>query len=87
MSDLFTIITENWTNFVFGSPLITGMIILGTFILFGVKHDWDSDAFIITIIPLLAILSGFLLPDFFFVLALISMGVVLGMALTKILSR
>lgn len=85
--EIFVIIGNNWINYIFGSQLIAGVIILGFFMLWGVRQGWSLEGYIVVLTPLIAITSAFLLPDYMFALTLFALGFLIGFGLLKIINR
>ena len=87
MSDLITLVVDNWVNYVFGSAIIAGLVILAAFLFYAVKNNWSIDATLVVGIPLVSILAAMLLPKWVFVIALIAIGTIIGLAFLKIINK
>lgn len=85
--DLISTVVTLWINNIFGTPLIAGIVVFGFFTLFGLRQGWNMGNYIVVLVPLIAITSAFLLPEYFFALVLIFLGILIGLALVRIASR
>lgn len=46
-----------WSNYIFGSPLIAGIVVLFFLILWGVRMGWSIDVFIVLLVPMIFLLT------------------------------
>lgn len=84
--DVLTITAQGWNNLVFGDPVIMALFVLLTFMIFGIFQGWSVEIHLVVLVPLIATLSFFILPIWIFALVLVGMGIIVFLAVKKLLN-
>jgi len=83
--ELISNVIAQYTNYLFGSPEITGFFLIFIVLVIGVVKGWNGGVFVAVLIPWIYIISGYLIPDEFKAVALIFSGFIIGLGILKLL--
>ena len=90
-TDLVTPVVDAWMNYVFGDAAMAGIIILFFLILWGLKQGWSGEVFIVLLIPMIFLLAvpaaGMEGLTVVFTILLVLGGVIIGLAIWKLMGR
>jgi len=87
MVDYISPIVNQWIWYVFGTPLIAGIVILFFLSIWGAKRNWSIGMYVVTFIPMVFLLSISVLPQGLEPILLITMGLIIGLAMLKVYNR
>jgi hypothetical protein len=88
--DLIAPFVNAWSNYVFGSPIIAGLVFMFFIMLWGMRRGWSLEIFIALFIPLLAILampSIGIVPVSILGIIIIGLGVLIALGLISLIKR
>ena len=90
-TDLVTPVVNAWMNYVFGDAAIAGIVILAFLVLWGLKQGWSGEVFIVLLIPMIFLLAiptaGIAGLGTVYAVVVIIAGIILGLAIWKLLGR
>lgn len=88
--DIVGPIADAWVNYVFGSMEITVIVVMIFVIGLGISRNWPLDLFIVTIPPLVLLMSLrtiALLPPAVWVLVLLGFGLIVGVGMLRLIRQ
>ena len=88
MPDYIGIVVQHWVEYIFGSVLIGGIVLLFFLALWGLKRNWSLDMYIIVFVPIIAVMTlssvGNVFGDMLFTGIVIILGLIIGIGFIKI---
>lgn len=85
MSDFWTIVGQNWLTYIFGDPLIAGIVIMLFITMIGLRLGFEGEYFVVLgMVGIGVMVSMSLLPEYIELLGLIVGGFIFGLALSRI---
>ena len=90
MVDVITLVgtvATNYIQYVFGSPLLAGAGFMMMFVLIGIRFNWGMDLYIITMLPVVAYMTGTLMGTGLQPLILMGIGLILGLGVLALVRR
>ena len=88
--DLISPIVNAWSNYVFGSPIIAGLVFMFFIMLWGMRRGWSLETFIALFIPLLAILTMPAIgiePVSIIGIIIIGLGILIALGIISLIKR
>jgi hypothetical protein len=87
MVDYLGPVAEVWIQYVFGSAMIGGLVIMFFLALWGIKRNWSLDMYVIVFIPIIMLMTSSAFGNVFgsgvLTIFLVGMGLIIGLALIK----
>jgi len=89
MSVLISTVVEYWIQYVFGSVLYSGIILMMALMFMGLKRGWSLDIYMIIFTPLAFLMANSMqiIPSDTTTLFVIGLGLIFGFILIRLVNR